>query len=352
MSKNLLNPWVYIAGDQAVGQAADMAVNTIFKHYPRVDCPMTVEERIRTNDACIQVAVDSLMEYGGGVKISTASGHEEIQKLGWDSANIVMRPMVGAYAILRFLFADGFYKKPCGVLRYPHGGIYDEKSFRTVIDEETGEIFGIVTQHINLSRLDSFAEIACQVAKQKGLQLILSSKFTICESEKEFKESIEKVLHKNGLVEKKDYINKLTDVAIADLPNSDTGGFLLICNNQDGDTASDVIDFRHGTRSMGSQVFCLKDGNYFSYEELPGGTAPDKFGTDLKGANFINPMAIIQAITSEIERLNPGEKAYMDSVMESARKYLDQTVPEYRSTSEMIQFIESSVQQVGRGNRS
>jgi hypothetical protein len=95
---------------------------------------------------------------------------------------------------------------------------------------------------------------------------------------------------------------------------------------------------------MGSTLFCL-DGS--SYEELPGGTAPDKLKTDLKGGNFFNPGQIINGFSTAIEQANPSLAEPLAEVRQAAKDYLDSTSVEERGTFDMINAVAKVANRLG-----
>lgn len=356
LTTNKLNPIGFANGDGGTGRGATMARELIFGKFPTVDVPVTVEARLDTNDKCIEDAVKAFIQCGAGFKNSTASNDPRIREKKWKSANIVMRPMLGAYAMLRLLQGPGFYPKPCGTLRYAHGGFYDEQScVEEMID---GVRTAVITQHLNLDDLPLFAKLAIDTFHAHNLHLILSSKKTIANSELLFYSEVSSTLKAGGLqegVEKDDagnmwtgdFHHELTDMALAHLPIKSAigskcaeGGFLHLADNPTGDSSSDIIDFQHGNNVMSSTVHCAdKNRNLFTYEELPGGTADGKTTGPLKGAKFLSPVGIIFGMASAFEKVNPGEKYFFDEVRRLTLDYVLKTPKEERDTEVMLHQI-------------
>ncbi len=350
--KKELKPIAFLNGDGGVARGAQMVREIIFKSFPTVDVPMSVAARLETNDDCITSAVAALRKCGAGFKNSTASNDPLIKAKGWKSANIAMRPLANAFAMLRFLQGPGRYQNPCGVLRFASGGFYEELS----ADVQSGnEKNLIITQRMNLTKLEEFARLAYKIAQEKGLHLVLASKSTIAKSELTFRETIENVWRELGLTEitAKDlwsddtWHHELTDIALASLPiqNGDgesvyaKGGFLMVCDNPNGDTASDIVDIQHGNRVMGSTVYCMSDEGWFTYEELPGGTADGKTVGPLYGDKFLNPAGIIFAMCSAFEQVNPEQKDFFGFVRAATLDYLNDTDSAERDTERMIQYV-------------
>ncbi|MCX6755460.1 MAG: isocitrate/isopropylmalate family dehydrogenase [Candidatus Nomurabacteria bacterium] len=350
-------PIAFINADGGTGRAAKIVRETIFEEFPTVDIPMTVEERIRTNDNCIKEAVEALRKCGTGFKNSTASDHPKIKELGWKSANILMRPEVGAFGILRILQGPGRYKDICGVLRYAYGGFYDEKSCDIQIIK--GRRVAVSTQHMDLDGLRPFAILANEIAKRQNLHIILSSKSTIAETQRLFRTEIEKVWEEFGLTRGEAYNKKgeiwtgnfhheLSDVLLAGLPivTADgtpfaNGKFLHVADNEVGDISTDIIDWQHGNRVMGSRVYCENpDGSQFIYEELPGGTADKMTTGEMIGDNFLNPIGIIFAMAASFEKVNPEQSEFFNEVRKYALNYI-KIVPKKaeRDTEKMINMI-------------
>lgn len=354
--KNKFEQIVFANGDGGTGRVAQMVREKIFGDFPTIDIPLKVEDRIGSDDACIKNAVEAFKNYGAGFKNSTASNDPEILKRNMGSVNIVMRPLLGAFAMLRMLQGPGRYKHPSGVLRYAYGDFYNEETL-TIGNLDSRET-AIITQHLDLAGMIPFARLAMQVAKENGLHLVIATKKTIAQSEKLFYERVTQVWKENGLVEGKaedggniwtgDFHHELTDIALATLPVETAEGrtpfaenrFLLVTGNANGDTGSDIVDLQHGNRVMSSTVYCEKsDGSWFTYEELPGGTA-DKMKTgELNGKNFLNPVGIIFALASAFERVNPEHKEFFDGVRKATIQYIT-TVPDNElDTEKMIDRI-------------
>ena len=318
-----LNPIVFINGDETTRIVATKVREGIFKDFPTVDVDLGAKSRLESKDAVIKQAADALKEIGAGVKISTASNDAGIKAAGLKSANIELRPAAGAYVTLRMTQAAVTYQKPVAVLRYLKGGFYDECAF------------DVDANGVDFSRVEDTANLAVKIAKEKGMTLAASSKWTIAPSEKEFMDRIKNVWDAAGV----EYATELTDIAIANLPHRLEGGWLHVFDNPNGDTASDVADICHGGHVMGSALYCKDGDNEFVYEELPGGTAPDKVDTDLKGPNFFNPLSTIFAFAAMFEEKNPAQKAWFDSMRQATLDYLNETPAEQKGTDDMISYI-------------
>lgn len=339
-----LQPIVFMNGDGGVGVVAPIVLEKIFPGFPTIDVPLTVEDRIRTNDDCINVAVQEVLNVGSGFKNSTASADPKIKNTGKKSANIILRPKLGAYGILRLLEYSIRYQKICGTLRYAHGGFYDE--IHCQIKNFGGKEIAIIQQRMDISDLKDFAELAFQISQEKELELILSSKSTIATSEKLFRERVEVVWKELGV----DWKHKLTDIALAELPvetalnGSRSGGFLHVADNVTGDNSSDIIDHQNGDFTMGSVVYCKKkNGKKFSYHELPGGTCDDYLKGTLPGRNFLNPAPIIFGLCNAFESVNPDQKSFFDQIKKTTIYYLKTTQFAERETLEMIDFISAEI---------
>lgn len=329
-----LNPIAFARGDQTAALVAQLCRDDIFARFPMISVPCDVEQRLATNDACIGDFIAALKQCGSGVKISTATDDERIRSAGLGSANIKLRSMTDVIGMFRMIAHPKGYDKPSAILRYGSGGFYSERFCE--IYEEDGEEFAQVTSVINLSHLRPFAELAIRLARQYGLDLRVSSKWTIAQSERLFFERIVKVFEEQSVP----YQKSLTDVAFATLATRHEGGWLWLFDNPNGDSAADIVDFVDGSRSMCSTVYCL-DGS--SFEELPGGTAPDKLGTDLVGDNFFNPIGIISAFCSALQAANPDEGDFFAIVQAETSRYLENTPPSARSTRGMIDEIGNAV---------
>lgn len=329
-----LNPIAFARGDQTAAQVAVLCREQIFGRFPTIDIPCDVEQRLATNDVCISDFVTALKECGSGVKISTATDDDRIHAASLGSANIKLRAATDVIAMFRMIDHPKHYEKPSAIMRFGSGGFYSEES--CVIFQEAGDEFARVTSVINVSDLVPFAKLAMSLAKTHGLELRISSKWTIAQSERLFMDRITKVFDDAEVP----YQKTLTDVAFATLATRHEGGWLWLFDNPNGDSAADLVDWIDGSRSMCSTVYCL-DGT--CYEELPGGTAPDKFGTDLTGENFFNPIGIINAFCSALLVVNPTGEDFFAQVEAAATGYLRCTHPDLYSTREMVREIARTV---------
>ncbi len=337
-----LKPFAFCNGDESTRRGALMVREIVFSDFPSIDADTGVEARLESNDECIAQAAKAIRECGSGVKISTASNDPRIKELGWKSANILLRPLCGALGMYRMTMAPGGYKSPVAVFRYGSGDFYSEKScdIQTIDGHETA----VITQHMNVSDLPRFAELAAEKAKKFGLKMVLSSKWTISEGEKQIIDRVRPVLLEQGLVEGKnrgegDFWLEITDYAAARIPlnvGGDEGGWMIITGNANGDTMADIADFQHGNNAMGSEVIC-RDG--FSYHELPGGTAPGRKDSDFKGDKFFSPVGTLVAFCGAVSDLNPQAKGYCDAVMKATIEYIENTPKLERCTQTMLEFI-------------
>ncbi len=354
--KQKLKPIGFANGDGGTGRGAKLVREIIFGEFQTMDVPLTVEARLDTDDKCIAEAVKIFRLCGAGFKNSTASNDPRIKEKKWKSANIAMRPLAGAFGLLRMLQGPGKYPNLCGTLRYAHGGFYDEVS--CVVEKKNGRRVATITQNMDLDDLYPFAKLGIKVAKGFDLHLILSSKSTIANSELLFRMEIEQVWGAAGLIagEAKtkdgkiwtgDFHHELTDIAIASLPIVTAEGtpyangkFLHVADNPTGDTGSDTVDLQHGNHVMGSRVYCIdENGEEFTYEELPGGTADGKTTGPLKGSQFLSPVGIIYGMTAAFEKVNPQKKPFFDKVRKLTLDYVLNTSKNERDTEVMINKI-------------
>ena len=343
MMKNL-KPFAFCNGDESTRRGASMVREIVFKDFPTIDVDTGVQARIESNDACIQEAAKAIRECGSGVKISTASNAPEIKAKGWKSANILLRPLCGAFGMYRMTMAPGGYKNPVAVFRYGSGDFYSEKScdLQTIDGHETA----VITQHMNVADMTKFAEVAAKKAKLYGMKIVLSSKWTISEGEKLLIDRTKPVLEKAGLTfgenrGEGDFWMELTDIAAARIPlnvGGDEGNWMIVTGNANGDTMADIADFQHGNNAMGSEVIC-RDG--FSYHELPGGTAPGRQHSDFKGDKFFSPVGTLVAFCGAVTDLNPQAKPYTDAVMAATVAYMKNTDKAERCTQTMLEYVAS-----------
>lgn len=326
-------PFVFAKGDETTALIGELVVETFFDDIPRIDIPLSVEQRIETEDGCIRDFANAFQEHGAAVKMSTASKDPRILDASLGSANIALRNMLGVLGMWRMVYHPRNYNGPVAVFRYASGGFYDEVSYSTRIIE--GIEYGFSTTRCNLSNIPLFVEVAVRLAKQHGLKIYVVSKQTIAQSEKVFNDRVVDALKTHGvIVGPEDQL--LTDAATAERAVNHDGNALFIMDNVAGDTGSDVVDAVDGSRTMSSTLYCAGGLNY---QELPGGTACDKFGTDLKGENFFDPTGIIMAIGSAVTTANPGLENRVRDLVTSGLLYVRETDAPDRSTYEMIESI-------------
>lgn len=355
-----LKPVVFMNGDESARDCATMVKEIIFADFPFIEKDVGVEARIASDDKCIEAAAKAVIEYEGGIKISTASNHPDIKAKGWKSANIRLRPLAGCVGMFRITFGDGKYNNPVGVARFGSGDFYAEQSCDIQkiagvdgVERDTA----VIVQHLCVEDIYPFAEICVKRHKALGLQLIYSSKWTISKGEQLLPEICKEVWKKAGLTEGEkrgegDFYGEITDMAAAFIPGNITtgdgtapisgfnGGWLGVTGNANGDTFGDILDFQHGGKGMGSEVAC-RGG--FSYQESPGGTAPGRYGSDYKGDKFFIPMDTLNSFTSAITDANPQAKTYCDAVMAKGWEYIENTPKEERATREMLEWIAKEV---------
>lgn len=325
-----LKPFVFAKGDETTAIVGQMIVDRLFPDVPRIDIPISVEQRIATDDKCIAEFAKAFQQHGAAVKMSTASKDPRILKLGLGSANILLRELCEVLGLWRMVYHPKNYRGPVAVFRYGSGGFYDEVEYR--IELQDGVEYGYSTTRMNLSNIEPFVKIAAQLAKEHNLRVKVCSKHTIADSEAEFNKRVLEALRSHGFVD--DSI--LTDVAVATQATDKTGHVLYIMDNPNGDTGSDVVDWVDGSRTMGSRLYC-KNGLY--YEELPGGTAPDKMDTDLTGDNFFNPLGAFLSISAAVTTANPDLSAYVSQLTMAGLQYDLDTPEGEKSTHEMIRLM-------------
>lgn len=343
-------------GDDGAARVAKMVIDQIFSTFPFKYVPLNVEARLDTEDDCLQDAARAFLKYGTGIKISTASNDSRILAAGLGSLNIKMRPMLGAYAIFRFLQGPGKYKHPAAVLRYAYGGFYNEQSCE--VQELNGRKTLVTVQHTDIADFHRYVKLAYDKAKEHNLHIIIATKRTIAESEKQFYLLCAEGLKNLGMEEGKnldqpggvwtgDFHHELTDdnetrlaISAAGTNTHSNGGFLLMVNNVDGDGRSDVVNAQHGGYLMGSEVYCCVGEKEFSYHELPTGTG-ESFaeGPFPVGERFFNPTAIIFTVAAGIEKTNPGYKMYFDAVRIKTLSYIKRTPPQQWDTQKMIAAV-------------
>ncbi|MBL1434056.1 hypothetical protein COB87_000555 [Candidatus Wolfebacteria bacterium] len=344
-------PVVLMHGDEAAGECARKVQEILFPKFPFVEIDLGVESRIKTKDRCISIAAKAFSDYGSGIKISTASNNPKLKKLGVRSANVLLRSEVECIGIFRITFGPGRYFKPIGVARFGSGDFYCETGCDVTI-KSNGDRVAVITQELNLDYLDIFVDAAYDRALEFGLHLIYSSKWTISNGESFLSDACKKAWTEKGLVEgdrsgSGTFYGDLTDMGAAYIPgnvaleegspmNAFDGGWMLVTGNANGDTMSDIADIQHGNKALGSEVVSRKGTSLW---ELPGGTAPDLYGTDYMEKNFFNPMSMLHAFTKAISAANPHLKDYCEHIMYTGFQYLHETDPSKRGTKDMLEFI-------------
>ena len=348
-----LKPVVFMNGDDSTRRGATMVKEIVFPDFPFVDCDTGVDARLKTNDECITAAATLLAQHRAGIKISTASNDPRIKAKGWKSANIALRPLVKVIGMFRLTMAPGGYKRPVGVMRFGSGDFYTEKECTPTT--LAGGMGGVrIVQEYNTDFLEPFANAAADRAKRYGLQMIIAAKWTISAGERLLPDACDRVFQGRGLSRsevrgKGDYYWELSDIAAANIPRNvavvsgcpmdmDNGGWLIVTGNANGDTFADIADFQHGGNSMGSECITF-DG--FSYQELPGGTAPGRRDSNFKGDKFFSPTGTLVAFCGAIAGLNPEVQPYADAVLAAAATYMGNTAEQDRCTETMLRYVAS-----------
>ncbi len=327
------NPIVFCNGDETTRVVAESVREKTFHQLPTHDVDTGVKSRLDSGDLCLSEAARALKRFRAGVKISTASDDPRIKERGMGSANMDLRPQAGVFAMERSTLAGGTYQKPVTILRYGHGGFYDEHD--CIVETINGRRTAVITTHMDLDDISAFARLAARLSQERNMPLTVSAKWTIAKSEALFHRLICEEWERLGVP----YSSQLTDVGIARVAVDLDGGWMRVFDNPNGDTAADVSDFVHGGHVMGSRVYCHDDEGEFFYEELPGGTAPDLMDTGMRGNTFFNPLVIILAFCSAFESVNPAYKSEFDRIRKEAKRYLNETPAEERDTQEMIRAI-------------
>ncbi len=324
-----LNAIALAVGDETTGFWTRRIKDSVFRHFPVEEIPLDVEQRLATNDACINEFVAAAQRYGSGFKGSTASDDPRIKKRGMGSINIPLRKALGLLGTERVIRHPKRYKKPVGVMRFGSGGFYDEIGCEIQIRD--GKRYVRPLSEWCLDDVAPFAHIAANIAKHEGFNLYASSKWTIAESERLFMQEIEKAFEASGTP----FGKILTDVGLARLGQWTDGGFLWIFDNPCGDSGSDILEILDGSRSMTSTLYC-EDG--LIIEELAGGTATDLFGSSYaaKDGKFFNPLAILLGMSRAYRRVNPEMDYFFDNVEKNALAYLERTPDNMLDTCQMV----------------
>ncbi len=342
---------VFMNGDDSTRRGAVMVKDIVFPEFSYIESDTGVEARLESNDQCLEKSAELLAKHRAGIKISTASNDARIKAKGWKSANIVLRPLAGVVGMYRQTSAPGGYKAPVAVMRCGTGDFYSEQSCKPIRVE--GRDAREIVQHFIVEDLIPYAHAAAERAKKNGLQMVLSSKWTISEGETYLPDVCERIFAELGLRAGEgrgegDHYREIADMCGAYIPTNvapagqdcpmsyDNGGWMIVCGNANGDTFADIADLQHGGNSMGSECIC-RDG--FSYFELPGGTAPGRADSDFKGAKFFSPMGTLVAFAGAITSVNPGAKPYTAAAMSAAVEYMGNTPEEQRCTQTMLEYV-------------
>lgn len=346
-------PVVFMNGDDSTRRGATMVKNIVFGNFQYADADTGVDARIATNDECIQTAAELLALHRAGIKISTASNDPRIKEKGWKSANIKLRPLARVIGMYRQTMAPGAYKRPVAVMRLGTGDFYSETGCEPFEKDELPA--HRITQEFFTAYLDPYARAAAERAKRHGLQMVLSSKWTISKGESLLPDACERVWREMGLTGSEirgqgDWYREIADMAGAYIPTNvsppdktcamanDNGGWMIVCGNANGDTFADIADLQHGGNSMGSE--CISYDGY-SYFELPGGTAPGRKDSDFKGAKFFSPLGTLVSFCGAITSVNPDAQLYADLVMAKAADYMKSTPEADRCTQTMLEWVAS-----------
>lgn len=348
------NPVVFMNGDDSTRRGALMVKDIVFPEFSYIESDTGVDARLESNDKCLEESAKLLAQHRAGIKISTASNDERIKAKGWKSANIVLRPLAGVVGMYRQTSAPGGYRSPVAVMRCGTGDFYAEQSCKPI--KVDGRDAREIIQHFIVEDLVPYAQAAASRAKKNGLQMVLSSKWTISEGETYLPDVCEKIFSELGLKAGEgrgegDHYREIADMCGAYIPTNvapagadcpmayDNGGWMIVCGNANGDTFADIADLQHGGNSMGSECIC-RDG--FSYFELPGGTAPGRANSDFKGAKFFSPIGTLVAFAGAITSVNPEAESYTKAVMAAAVEYMSNTEDSQRCTQSMLEEIRKS----------
>lgn len=356
MTQSDLKQVVFMNGDDSTRRGASMVADILFRDFPFVLCDTGVESRIATNDECITEAAKQLAKFRAGIKISTASDDPRIKERGWKSANIKLRPLARVVGMYRQTMAPGKYQRPVAVMRFGSGDFYTEKSCEPTQTND-GLAACRITQEFITAYLPPFAEAAADRAKTNGLQMVVSSKWTISNGEKLLPDACDQIFLARGLKKGEgrgqgDYYREIADMCAAYIPTNvgpqgtecamsgDRGGWMIVTGNANGDTFADIADLQHGGNSMGSECITF-DG--YSYFELPGGTAPGRKDSNFKGVKFFSPMGTLVSFCGAIVSVNPHLRAFTDAIMSSAVEYMENTPERDRCTQTMLEGIRKAV---------
>ncbi|MCO5182678.1 MAG: isocitrate/isopropylmalate family dehydrogenase [Anaerolineae bacterium] len=289
---------VILEGDQTGQELLEEALRVIHPsvtgfevNYLRYD--LSLENRLRTNNAVVHEAGRAIREFHVGLKAATITPPDQN---GVGSPNAILREEIDAEVILRTgrripgIRPIGGVFAPISVVRMARGDAYGAEEWR---EGEPGSLSETAyrTEVINRQLCRDVALFAFQQALKNGAKVFGGPKFTVSPVyEGMLKEEMDKAALRYPSVR---YDPQLIDATFA-LLLATTGEALVIPSlNRDGDLLSDMVLQMFGSiAGAESMVISVNDDGEVDcvMAEAPHGTAPT-----LEGRNIANPMAMIMA---------------------------------------------------------
>lgn len=289
---------VILEGDQTGQELLEEALRVIHPsvtgfevNYLRFD--LSLENRLRTNNAVVHEAGRAIREFHVGLKAATITPPDQN---GVGSPNAIIREEIDAEVILRTgrripgVRPIGGVFAPISVVRMARGDAYGAEEWREGEPGSLGET-AYRTEVINRQLCRDVSLFAFQQAHKTGAKVFGGPKFTVSPVyEGMLKEEMDKAAERYPSVR---YDPQLIDATFA-LLLATTGEALVIPSlNRDGDLLSDMVLQMFGSiAGAESMVISVNDDGEVDcvMAEAPHGTAPT-----LEGRNVANPMAMILA---------------------------------------------------------
>ena len=265
----------------------------------RFDCSLAA--RRRTANRVVRDAAGRIRETGYGLKAAT----DTLPELG--SPNLILREGIGATVIVRGgrrlpgVIPLGGVHYPVWIVRMAVGEAYGAEEHREPLPG--GDEQAVRTERISRRVCAKVAEYAFRQAALNAATVFGGPKWTVSPVfEGMLKEEMDAAAERHPLVL---YQPQLIDATMALLFHAAQESPLVIpALNRDGDLLADLVLPLYGSiASAESLIVALDDGlaETAIVAEAAHGTAPA-----LEGKNVANPLAMLLAIASLLERM-PGE---------------------------------------------
>ncbi len=312
---------VVLSGDQTGEELLQEALRVIDPaviqyELKEVRFDLSLENRVRTNNAVVYEAGEAIRKHGLSIKAATITPEE---KGSVGSPNRILREEMNADVILRtgrripgVRPMPGVYS-PISVVRMARDDAYGAKEWREG-DENSPDETAYRTEKITRRVCRSVAQYAFLHAKRTGAKVFGGPKFTVSPIyEGMFKEELDAAAQRHSEVS---YDPQLIDATFALLLATSGEPLVIPALNRDGDLLSDLVLQMFGTIA-GSESVVIglneNDGVGAIMAEAPHGTAPA-----LQGRNIANPMAMILAAGCMLSYIGePGAKRASRAIYEA-----------------------------------